>query len=195
MNTDVVLGLFLAAFAVFPSVIGVEMANKPPNNDKKLLWRYRIAFIVVALGTIVTAGVQITRNLHEQERLQRESTAQNSALTLQLQIIKELAEHPPAGTSESQIASAIKTISHLNLPSGESTNAELKTKGWELTKRMMQLDAKKKKDGEDLLEYWKPGVPDTYERHRIQEFNGLDANAAFEFKTYIAGDYVCSAPR
>jgi hypothetical protein len=55
---------------------------------------------------------------------------------------------------------------------------------------MEALDSERQLLEEKLLEYWKPGVPDTVSRRRTGEFNSLPINEQFRFQSKYLAQYI-----
>jgi hypothetical protein len=85
---DIVFALILATLAGIPSLIGVEMANRPPTNNSRLLWGYRLAFLLVFVLTVVVVAFQVTRNAAEQADLKQEATAEQGKRDSQYYAVK-----------------------------------------------------------------------------------------------------------
>jgi hypothetical protein len=66
MNIDIFLQIVFGVLTVFLTGIGVEMANNPPQTDRRK-WMYRSAFLVAGIALIGVNSVQAARNTHQQQ--------------------------------------------------------------------------------------------------------------------------------
>jgi hypothetical protein len=193
-NMDIALVMGVVVTSTLTALLGLEMANNPPTKNWHR-WTCRAAFGVLCLMNLTLAFLQTTRNLTEQARIQKAAVEQQgiqsqqySAVKAKLDLIETLAKQ--AGTTPAQITAAFQNFSRQTLPAGALTNTELRDRAYDLISKMRALESDTARKYQELVDYWKDGVPDTPERRRTQEFEGLTLNEHFEFESKMLGEYI-----
>jgi hypothetical protein len=128
MTLDIILIVVIAVLALLPALIGLEMANNPPTNDRAK-WRYRLEFIIVAILLIGATCLQAIHSAKEQavatgdaDKRTKDIQSQYDQLQGSINSIDQFIQHPPPGLTKEQVEAVVKAqLAAFRVPAANTT--------------------------------------------------------------------------
>ncbi len=172
-------------------------SNSDYVNARKAVgnvWAYRFALILVVFATAGLGGYQAWRNSKDQNKTRQTLEAENKITQAKLETLSFLLTHLPPTLTSQQVSEIVKGYTKpivQPLP-GTMTNAELRNHAEKLIARIKQLDVDKAKAEADFMAYWSanPLPPDSVNRDRRKEIDGIQENIKFQFRYSMLQEYV-----
>jgi hypothetical protein len=87
--------------------IGIEMVNSPPGDDPKKKWVYRILFLVLGVGVVVTTLLQSSRTAGEQIGERKQRDIEQGKLEGKLDLVSKLLQNSGC-PSDAEIGTAVQ---------------------------------------------------------------------------------------